>query len=188
MVSRSPFVLHFLVEIFGRFFSPNRNVFASFYTFELNKNNPSRRIYETIFSASQAFISPTLLRPKFQLRPPPWERTKLVFRGGEHFTHFHRLFIAVFQSNFGWKLLAQFCLALGGLLFWGFMLHLTVRSRSWERTLYGYWILFFHSLHFCRARLLPSCIYCTPGDAILRLFRIVISQLCRGDGSKETTA
>lgn len=64
-----------------------------------------------------------------------------AFKGGERYTHFHRLFMAVFQSNFGWKLLAQFLLYLlllvhiflssSALLFWGFMLHLGEIEQVW---------------------------------------------------------
>lgn len=52
--------------------------------------------------------------------------------------------MVVFQSKFGWKLLAQFWASsflLTGLLFWGFMVHLAVLGNY-------YWILFFHDLQF----------------------------------------
>lgn len=76
-----------------------------------------------------------------------WRRREFgcVFKGGERYTHFHRLFMVVFQSNFRWKLLAQFLLYLLlhtppahnfsyhhlPLLFWGFMLHLGEMEQLW---------------------------------------------------------
>lgn len=113
-------------------------------TFELNKNNPRRKIFDIFFSASQASHSQNIFPS--------------VVVSVRHYTHFHRPFMAVFQSNFGWKLLTQFCflsfhvLALNGLLFRGFMLHLSSKSTVGMRVREEkncYRILFFHSLHFC---------------------------------------
>lgn len=172
MISRKIFLHslpHDLVPPFAPFF------LVVVYTFELNKNNPSRKIYETIFSASQALFGKLSPPHSSSLAPQAKKEHCLnVFWGVNIIRIFIDFLWLFFQSNFGWKLLAQFCFALGGLLFWGFMLHLTARAVA-KRMLLGFIEYCFFIVSIFALAMLPSCIYSISGDAILRLFRVVIS-------------